>query len=113
MKLNKKTLIRWKVYFDRARMYIGYINFFMMVIIFINSIKDNKFGHYLVEYYAISIPILMVLFIGASFVLGYFDSKLGIRSEEMRNVSISNPILMEILNLLKKLNIKEKENGWR
>lgn len=92
-------------------MYIGYINFFMMVVIFINSIKDNKFGHYLVEYSAISIPILIVLFIGASFVLGYFDSKLGIRSEEMRNVSSSNPILMEILNSIRKLSAKEEDKN--
>ena len=106
MKIDKKSLIRWKIYFDRARMYIGYINFFMVIVIFINSVKDNTYGKLLVEHSFIAIPLLIVLFIGGSLVLGYFDSKLGIRSEELRNVSYNNPVQRETLEILRELKKK-------
>ena len=106
MKFNKKTFIRWKIYLDRARMYIGYINFFMIIVVFINSIKDNQYGRLLVDYSFISIPLLFVLFLGGSLVLGYLDSRWGIRSEEMRNLSTANPVQMEILQLLREVNEK-------
>lgn len=110
MKINKQSLIRWKIYIDRARMYIGYFQFLMLVVIFINAIKDNTFGRYLVEYSTISIPLLFVLFIGGSLLLGYLDSKLGIRSEEMRNLSYHNPVQREMLETLLELKADLKEN---
>ena len=60
--VNKRSLIRWKIYFDRSRMYIGYM-----------------------------------------------DTKLGFREEELRNLSKSNPVMMEMLNELKE--IKNKLNS--
>jgi len=109
MKINRQSAIRWKIYIDRARMYIGYFNFFMMVVIFINSVKDNTYGKLLVEHSLIAIPLLIILFIGGSLVLGYFDSKLGIRSEEMRNASYNNPIQRETLEILRELKKKADE----
>ncbi len=111
MKINKQTLIRWKIYFDRARMYIGYINFFMMVVIFINAVKGNRYGKILVEHSFIAIPILIVVFIGGSLILGYFDSKLGIRSEEMRNASFNNPVQRETLEILRELKKRADEQN--
>ena len=113
MKLNKTTFIRWKVYFDRARMYIGYINFFMMIVIFINSIKDNRFGRYLVDYSAIAIPLLIIVFVGGSLFLGYLDSRLGIRKEEMRNLSTANPVIMEIYKTVMELKKQEEKKEKR
>ena len=109
MKFDKKSLIRWKIYIDRARMYIGYINFFMMVVIFINSVKGNTYGKLLVEHSFIAIPLLIIIFIGGSLILGYFDSKLGIRSEEMRNASFNNPIQRETLEILRDLKKRADE----
>jgi len=109
MNINKQTLIRWKIYFDRARMYIGYFQFLMLVVIFINSIRNNAFGKYLVEYSAISIPLLFVVFVGGSLFLGYLDSRMGIRSEEMRNLSYHNPIQREMLEILKELRDEKKK----
>lgn len=109
MKIDKKSLIRWKIYIDRARMYIGYINFFMMIVIFINSVKDNTYGKLLVEHSFVAIPLLIILFIGGSLILGYFDSKLGIRSEEMRNVSYHNPVQRETLEILRELKKRADE----
>ena len=104
--LNKRTLIRWKIYFDRSRMYIGYIQFFVIGIVFLQSFKDRPWGEMVFKYALISIPIALVLFILLSLVLGYFDSKLGFREEELRNLSRSNPVMMEILDQIKDLNKK-------
>ena len=52
IQLNKKALVRWKIYIDRARMYIGYISFIMIAFMFLNDFEnetirglldDNKF----------------------------------------------------------------------
>ena len=104
--LNKRSLIRWKIYFDRSRMYIGYIQFFLIGIVFLQSFKDQQWGELLFKYAVISIPIALILFIFLSLVLGYLDTKLGFREEELRNLSKSNPVMMEMLVSLKE--IKEK-----
>jgi len=104
--LNKRTLIRWKIYFDRSRMYIGYLQFFLIGIVFLQSFKDRPWGEMIFKYAIISIPVALILFILLSLVLGYFDSKLGFREEELRNLSRSNPVLMEMLDQLKELNEK-------
>jgi hypothetical protein len=109
MRINKPTLIRWKIYVDRARMYIGYIQFFLLIVVFINTLGDNTYGKYLVRHSFISIPALIVLFLAFSLVLGYIDSRLGIRSEEQRNISASNPVQMEILAILRELKKKSEE----
>lgn len=106
MRVNKKALIRWKVYVDRSKMYIGYINLFMMVTIFLGAIKNTGVGKYLIANVYVAIPILIILFMLFALLLGYWDSRLGIRSEEMRNLSSQNPVQMEILKTIRKL----KEN---
>ena len=103
MKVDKRTLIRWKVYLDRSKMYIGYINLFMMVTIFLGAIKNTEVGKFLIENVYIAIPVLVILFVFFALLLGYWDSKLGIRSEEMRNLASQNPVQMEILETIRKL----------
>lgn len=104
--LNRRTLIRWKIYFDRSRMYIGYIQFFLIGIVFLKGFANEPWGEKIFQYALISIPIALILFIFLSLLLGYFDSKLGLREEEMRNLSKSNPVMMEILDQLKEINKK-------
>ena len=104
--INKRSIIRWKVYFDRSRMYIGYIQFFLIGLVFLKSFKDNPWGEWIFRYAIVSIPVAFLLFVILSLVLGYFDSKLGLREEEQRNLSRSNPVMMEMLNQLKELNKK-------
>lgn len=104
--LNKRTLIRWKIYFDRSRMYIGYIQFFLIGIVFLQSFKEKPWGELIFKYALISIPIGLILFIFLSLLLGYLDSKLGFREEELRNLSRSNPVMMDMLEQLKEINNK-------
>ncbi len=48
------------------------------------------------------------MFISISLVLGYFDTKLGLRKEEMRNNAIENPITLEILSNLKEIKANQQ-----
>jgi len=106
--VNKRNLIRWKIYFDRSRMYIGYLQFFLIGIVFLQSFKNRPWGELIFKYALISIPVALVLFIFLSLLLGYLDSKLGFREEELRNLSKSNPVMMEMLAQLKVINEKLK-----
>ena len=105
---NKKreSLIRWKVYFDRSRMYIGYVQFFLIVFVFLRSFKDNYYGDLFFKYALISIPIFFLIFIISVIFIGYLDLKLGLREEEFKNLSKSNPVTMDILETIKSM---EKE----
>ncbi|HLP74816.1 MAG TPA: hypothetical protein VK155_18065 [Bacteroidales bacterium] len=104
--LNRKTLIRWKIYFDRSRMYIGYIQFFLIGIVFLQSFKEKSWGVAIYNHALIAIPIALILFIVLSLVLGWLDTRLGFRQEELRNLSRSNPVMMEMLEELKEINKK-------
>ena len=101
--VNKRSLIRWKVYFDRSRMYIGYIQFFLIGIVFLESFKDKAWGQFIFKYALIAIPVALLLFIALSLLLGFLDSRFGFREEEMRNLSRSNPVIMEIAGSVKEI----------
>ena len=105
IKTNKKNLIRCKIYIDRARMYIGYVQFLMIGVVFFKSYQDSSIGRLIFDNLLISMPILFVIFIGFALILGRIDTVLGLREEELRNSSSSNPITREMLS-----NIKEVKN---
>lgn len=106
IQMNKRTFIRWKIYIDRARMYIGYISFVMIAFMFLNDFKDETIRSFLDENKLITYPIMMVVFVLFSLVLGRMDTKLGLRKEEMRNAATENPVTMEILSDLKEIKSK-------
>lgn len=100
---DKRSLIRWKVYIDRSRMYVGYIQFFMIGFVFLKEYKDTSFGQWVFDSMLISLPVLFILFIVLSLVLGRIDTLLGLREEELRNSSSSNPVMREILRDLREI----------
>jgi hypothetical protein len=101
--VNQKSIVRWKIYFDRARMYIGYISFIMIAFVFLNSFQNEEIRKFLDENKFILYPLIMILFIVVSLFLGRLDTKLGMRKEELRNQSKENPVMMEILNSLEEI----------
>jgi len=107
--LNQKTAVRWKIYLDRARMYIGYISFLMIGFVFLNSFQDKEIKGVLEEHKWWIYPLVMVLFIGLSLVLGWLDTVLGMRKEEMRNYSEQNPVMMEMIEALNEIRKGQKE----
>jgi len=96
IKANKQSLIRWKVYFDRARMYIGYLQFLMIGFVFLKDFRDTSIGNFIFGNMYISIPVLFILFVLLSLIIGRMDTVYGLREEEMRNLSNSNPVLRNI-----------------
>jgi hypothetical protein len=105
MKINKKNIVRWKVYFDRARVYVSSIQFMLIGIVFIKSI-GGKLSDLFFRYALVTVPVFIIIFICFAVIVGYLDLKLGIRSEEFRNLSESNPVLTDIL---KKVNDIQRE----
>ena len=105
-RFNKKSLIRWKVYIDRSKMYIGYVQFLLIIFVFIKSLGDNSLTEFVFTSPLIAVPIILVIFVMVSLVIGYLDSRLGFREEEIRNHSKSNPVLMDIQKSLSELNDK-------
>lgn len=106
--VDQKSVVRWKIYLDRARMYIGYISFVMIVFVFLNSFQSQEIRDFLDGNKLLVYPAIMVLFVVISLLLGRLDTKLGMRKEELRNHAAENPVTMEILNTLQE--IKETQN---
>jgi uncharacterized membrane protein len=113
MKLSKENFIQLKIYFDRARMYIGYLQFFMVGIVFFQSIQNTMLGDFVHSFSYIFILVLLILFTILILFLGYLDTRFGLREEELKNLSNSNPIMMEILTTLRELKEEksQKQNG--
>ncbi len=106
-KIRQKA-VSWKIYIDRARMYIGYINFLMIIFLFVDSLKRYEFAQAIVPNSSTGILLMLPFFILLSLFLGYLDTKLGIRSEEAKQNTMNNPVMMEINERLKKIEEKLK-----
>jgi len=109
IKTNKKSFIRWKIYIDRARMYIGYIQFLMIGFVLLEAYKDSYLGQLIFDNILISAPILFLIFIGFALILGRLDTVMGLREEELRNSSSSNPVMREILTNMEEMKIELKK----
>ncbi|MEM6525637.1 MAG: hypothetical protein AAGF85_01475 [Bacteroidota bacterium] len=109
IKANKRTLIRWKVYVDRARMYIGYAQFLMILFVLLEAYKNTAIGEMIFNHMLISMPILFVLFIVLSLIIGRLDTVFGLREEELRNASTSNPVMRELLSKMNELTEEIRE----
>lgn len=89
-----KTIIKFKVYFDRARMYISYAQ---TVAVVLTTLKVFNIVPPLWVW-----PFLIIGFVGACLFVGYLDKKFGLFEAEQMRVSEQNPMLVEILKELKK-----------
>jgi hypothetical protein len=87
-------------------MYMGYIQFLLIIFVTIESLGDNPVKEFVFNSPLVAIPVILVIFVLASLLIGYLDSRLGFREEEIRNHSKSNPVLMDIQKSLNELNDK-------
>jgi len=88
-----QTVIRWKVYIDRARGYVSYIQFLMTatIVVKIFNLHIGVLGY----------VILFVIVIVGCLIVGFADTKLGIWEEEMRNINKRNKEFMAIYKKIK------------
>lgn len=110
IQVNKKAFVRWKIYIDRARMYIGYISFVMIAYLFLNDFENEWIRSFLDDNKFITYPVVMLLFMVFSLILGRLDTKFGLRKEELRNASSENPVLMEILEKVNNIESGQRVN---
>ena len=110
---SRKRVVSLKIYFDRARMYLGYINFLMLNLVLINSYDEGAIGYYITNHKAIFIPALVVFYVLLLLFIGYLDTRLGLRQEEMRNNASVNPVMQDLLNSVKEIkqDVKQIKEG--
>jgi hypothetical protein len=88
-----KLLVKMKIYLDRSRGYVSLIQSLMIAGMFVKLFGlPNKW----------LIPFI-ILFATLAIFVGFLDTKLGVRAEEMRNNSMENPVLKEILKKVREL----------
>jgi hypothetical protein len=109
MKFDKSFFIRCKVYIDRARMYMGYIQFVLLIFMFLETLKEKHFIVWFKNYPVITSIVGLGFFLLASLFIGWLDYKIGLFAEEQKRHSSLNPILTDILNRIKNIE-KETEN---
>ena len=109
IKANRKTLIRWKIYIDRAKKYVGYIQFLMIAFVLLEAYKESFLGNLIFETMIIAIPIIFLIFIILALIVGRIDTLLGLRQEELRNSSTSNPVMRNILKNIEEIKEELKE----
>jgi hypothetical protein len=106
----KKGIISTKIYFDRARMYLGYINFFMLNLVLLNSSENGFLANMVNQNRIVWIPVLFVFYAAVLVFIGFLDTKLGFRQEEMRNNAMHNPILMDMINSINEIKKEVKKD---
>ena len=90
-----KRIGRFLAYINRARQYVGIINSSLLLIILLNT-----FEIFLKWYWY---PILMLSAIVLFFLVGFIDTKLGVRKMEYLDVEKNQPIKMGTFNMVKKI----------
>ena len=108
MIFNKKQLIWLKVYIDRARMYIGYINFLMIGFVFLHTFENEEWAQVIFKNSFYTYPLIVISTLLIFLFIGFLDTKLGLRREELKNISNANPVVRELLDSIRE--IKEKVN---
>jgi uncharacterized membrane protein len=84
-------------------MYLGYINFFMLNLVLINSFENETVNQFISEFRYLLIPLLFVGYIIILIFIGYLDTKLGFRQEEMRNNAMNNPVMRDLLSSIEEI----------
>jgi hypothetical protein len=82
--VNLRRFVRWKIYLDRARYYLAYVQMLMIAGLF----YDVLARHFPVfsQHAYLTIAVLVLGIGGGCMVLGWLDTKLGVLDEEIRQL---------------------------
>ena len=100
--LSKRRLIKWKIYLDRSKGYVGTIQLLLTGVIFLNTLPGTV-GAFFKEHALIMIPLGFALALVITLLIGWLDTVMGLREEELRNTFRADPVHMEMLEILKKI----------
>lgn len=95
----KQTFVRWKIFIQRSLSYLSIFSAGSLFFLVADRLKDYGFN-YSVVYLA---PFIFFLSLGFCILLGWFDLKSGVYAEELKIGSTNNPVLMEILERIKRI----------
>ena len=101
----QRRVTRYKVYFDRSRMYISYVQFFILLLVFTEAYKDTAFGVWFYAHKFITVPAFFIAFMVGSMVVGYLDRKY-IRPGEQDELMKTNPPWQEMKGKIDELHQK-------
>jgi hypothetical protein len=90
-----KRIIRFKVYIERSKSYLGYVNFILIFLLFLEKYKNTSFGVWFYGHSKFTVPAAIVLFIVVAVLWGYVDKKY-IRPLEQDEVNQTNEKFMEM-----------------
>lgn len=94
---KSQTIAKYKIYLDRSRTYVGYMQFIIMIKLLFSDMEIKS--NFLLFACVVVCMIALV-------VIGYLDTRFGIRAREMENNTIENPVMAEMLEILRRSNIK-------
>ena len=92
MKLARR-IAKYKIYLDRSRAYVGYVQLLLLLKLVLSDVGISSLW-----VLGGGLAACMAVFL----LIGYLDTRLGIRSREMENNSLVNPVLKEILENTRK-----------
>ena len=87
-------LIRYKTYLDRARSYMGYVQFTAMLLVMLKVYDETTWGAWMFAHKGILVLVFVLIF-GIMVIAGYLDKKY-IRPKETSEINSVNPEFMEM-----------------
>jgi len=94
-----KKIGRWMAYARRAQGYVSMLNLLMLIILTIDAKTKWEIPLYI---YILSFPTIFVFMV----IVGYVDTKSGVREAESLDNELNRPILMEIHKIITKNDTK-------
>lgn len=98
----KKLFVKAKVFVQRSLSYMSLFSAGSLFFLVADRLKEYGINYSIIW-------LTPILFFGSvifCLLLGWFDSRSGIYTEELEYGSVRNPVLMEILERIKKLEAK-------
>jgi len=112
MKITLRKFVKWKIFFDRSRIWVSYVQFLGMAYIVLKLLHNSPFRTWVFNHWYLSFPLIFIVFLVGCMVLGYIESLLKIREYEQENYSRANPEwekLMKEIATLKQMLKKDEE----
>jgi hypothetical protein len=101
--MNKRKFVRCKIYVDRCRMYITYLQFFMLGFMFLKIFPS--IWMIVVKNIYISLPLIFIGFFVATIIIGWIEQRIGVIEAENDRQFELNPKLQEMYNILKRMDM--------
>lgn len=115
-----KRFARFKVYFERARGYVAYASFLMLILTWLKVYEESNFGQWVygwgIVYFPYSfipigviqrLPVVIASILFGLFILGYYD-KIYVRPHEQAEIIKTNPIFMDMKRKIDEIHKNQK-----